>query len=247
MTHFVPNNKRYPLVKCLIDRTRKISSEKFIFDDLAELKSIFLSNGYPSRLLDKLFSFREKEIMIGPQKCPVYLKLPWIGQISESHFEKSLKNIIQKTFYSSKLRCIFSTKSILPSTPKDSLPALLSSNVVYEFKCECGARYVGRTSQRLGERIKQHIPSTIRNKPVPTRQQPKRACHSKQEITCSSAIGKHLLENGTCAEAYSDTQFRVLAKCRTLMSLRIKEAIYIKLSKPPLCRQKEFVFKLSLF
>ena len=32
--------------------------------------------------------------------------------------------------------------------------------------------YVGRTTQRLGDRIKHHIPSNIRNKTAPQREQP---------------------------------------------------------------------------
>jgi len=33
--------------------------------------------------------------------------------------------------------------------------------------CHCDSRYVGRTSQRLEERIKQHIPKSITNPPTP--------------------------------------------------------------------------------
>lgn len=147
---FCPRRQKISLIKCLIDRIHKISSEKFVGKDLADLKSIFLSNGYPGRLLDKIFyqSNQVKEKFIGLEKCPVYLKLPWLGQISENYFEKTLKLVTEKTFFASKLRCIFSTRTILPPTPKESISAFSSSCVVYEFNCECGSRYVGRTSQR---------------------------------------------------------------------------------------------------
>ena len=36
---------------------QKISSEKFLEKNLANLKSIFLSNGYTGWLLDKLFAY----------------------------------------------------------------------------------------------------------------------------------------------------------------------------------------------
>lgn len=219
------------------------------YRDLKNLKSIFLSNGYPGRLLDKLFcsSSNNTDNFIGPQKCPVYLKLPWIGQIAETHYERELKNITEKTFRSAKLRCIFSTRTILAPTPKDSLPAFSTSSVIYEFKCECDSRYVGRTSQRLGDRVKQHIPSTIRNQTLPMRKQPGRKCRQNQEIECDSAIGKHLLMNKSCADAYSDAKFRILQKCRSTFSLKTMEAIFIKLNDPVLCRQKQFVFQLALF
>ena len=246
---FCPKQQKIALVKCLINRTRKISSDRFIEKDLADLRQIFLSNGYPAKLLDKLFHTitYNKEKPIGPQKCPVYLKLPWIGPISENYFSKALKQTIEKTFFAAHLRCIFSTKSILSPTPKDPLPASSSSCVVYEYKCECGARYVGRTTKRLDERIKQHVPNRILKNIVPTRQQPKRQCNLISVANCDSSIGKHLLENKKCAETYSNSQFKVLSKCRSLFSLKIYESMYIKLGQPDLCKQKEFIFTLALF
>ena len=97
---FSPKRQKISLIKCLINRTQKISSVKFLEKDLVNLKSIFLSNGYPGRLLDKLFDYNNnnKEKFIGPEKCPVYLKLPWLGDISENYFEKALKNTMEKTF-----------------------------------------------------------------------------------------------------------------------------------------------------
>ena len=41
----------------------------------------------------------EKDKPIGPAKCPVYLKLPWIRQISET-FGQSIKLITEQTFLS---------------------------------------------------------------------------------------------------------------------------------------------------
>ena len=225
-----------------------MSSDRFLDRDLNDLKSIFLSNGYPGRLLDKLFcNLDNNNPYFGPNKCPVYLKLPWIGPIAENHFQYALKNITERTFYAAKLRCIFSTRTILAPTPKDALPAFSTSSVIYEFKCECDARYVGRTSQRLGDRIKQHIPSTIRNKTLPLRKQPMRECRQHLQIECDSAIGAHLLSNKSCADAYTNDRFRVIHKCKSTFSLKTMEALCIKLSDPVLCRQKQFVFKLALF
>ena len=113
------------------------------------------------------------------------------------------------------------------------------------FKCECGSRHVGRT-QRLSERIKQHVPSVIRKKTVPLRNKPKRHCTSAQTINCDSAIGQHL-SNRCCANTYSDSKFIILAKCRSAFFLKIMESMYIKFNDPDLCRQKEFVFSLALF
>ena len=171
-----------------------------------------------------------------------------LGDISENYFERALKNATEKTFFATKLRCIFSTRIILRPTPKDSLPAFSSSCVVYDFKCECGFCYVGTTTKGLSERIKQHVPRSIRrNKTVPLWQQPKRQRTSAQTINCDSAIGRHLLSNRCCANTYLDSKFTILAKCRSAFLLKIMESMYIKFNDPDLYRQKEFVFSLALF
>ena len=59
---------------------------------------------------------------------------------------------------------VYSTRAMLPSAKKDSVPTTQKSCVVYEFSCRCEARYVGRTTQRLADRIKQHVPTSIRKK-----------------------------------------------------------------------------------
>ena len=50
---------------------------------------------------------------------------------------------------------------MLTTCVKDSLPTESLSNVVYLFNCACGHSYVGRTMQRLEERIKQHVPKSL--------------------------------------------------------------------------------------
>ena len=51
---------------------------------------------------------------------------------------------------------------MLISAKKDSVPTTQKSCVVYEFLCQCEARYAGRTTQRLADRII-HVPSSIIN------------------------------------------------------------------------------------
>ena len=41
------------------------------------------------------------------------------------------------------------------------LPVSYQSNIVYQFLCLCDSQYVGRTSQRVQQRIKQHVLETI--------------------------------------------------------------------------------------
>jgi len=82
-------------------------------------------------------------------------------------------------------------------TKKDMLPYHHQNNVIYQFVFHCDSRYVGCTSERLEERIKQHIPKSITNPPTP---------HIRQSLPCpgkdtspwqlhESAIAQHLLDN----------------------------------------------------
>ena len=161
-------------------------------------------------------------------------------------FEKQIKKAITKCYATVSPRLVFSSRKIIPSIRKDSVPTTQNSLVVYEYSCRCDARYVGRTSQRLCDRVKQHVPSSIRNKTVPQREQPSRASKPKSSLKHDSAIGQHLLDNPECAKAYSENCFRIIGRARSTFHLAILESVYIKTRDPLLCRQKEFVFALGL-
>ena len=93
---------------------------------------------------------------------------------------------------------------MLPSAKKDCVPGTQKSCVLYEFSCRFEARYVGRPTQILADRIKQHVPASIRKKSNTVREQP--SCIGKKnnsKIDCESAIGQHLIANPECAKAYA--------------------------------------------
>ena len=56
---------------------------------------------------------------------------------------------------------VYSSNELLSATNKNALPALQKSNVIYQFSCHCDSQYVGHTSQKLQNRIKQHVPKSI--------------------------------------------------------------------------------------
>ena len=64
---------------------------------------------------------------------------------------------------------------------------------------------------------------------------------------CACAIACHLAANNECCLSYDDSDFRVLARCRSKHHLNILEAMYIHDLKPVLCKQKSFVANLTLF
>ena len=159
-----------------------------------------------------LFNSKSKK---GQQKCPVYLKLPWIGKLS-LNFEKQTKIAINRCYQAVELH-IISTRKILNAIHKDVLPSLQQSMVIYQYVCRCDCWYMGQTSQRLQDRINQHILRCIRSDKRPTKNLHNRECKitSTPNVYCDSAIGQHLLENEECAKHYNDAQFSILATARS--------------------------------
>ena len=95
--------------------------------------------------------FQQKKTF-GPEKCPLYQKWLWIGNVS-SKFENQISKAITSCLYAVKPCVVYNTRVMLPSAKKDSVPTTQKSCVVYEFSFQCEARYVGRTMKRLADRI----------------------------------------------------------------------------------------------
>ena len=155
------------LIKTLVHMALMISSTTKLDSELATIEQYLIDNGYPEDVLvscikEKLANI-SSEKRFGPKKCPIYMKLPWIGSVS-SKFENQINKAITSCFYAVKPSAVYNTKVTLPSVKKESVPTTQKSCVIYEFPCRCEARYVGRTRQRLADRIKQHVPTSIRKK-----------------------------------------------------------------------------------
>ena len=119
---------------------------------------------------------------------------------------------------------------------------LRKSFVGYEFSCRFEVRYVGRTMQRLADRIKQHVPTSIRAKNTIIREQPPRMCRNNNpKMACDSAMGQLPFANPECAKTYSDDNFRIIGQARSSFHLSVLESVYIKTENPVLCKQKEFI------
>ena len=157
-------------------------------------------------------------------------------------FEKQITSAVKRCFFSVEPRVIFTTRQFLPATKKDVLPSHHHSNVIYQFVCHCDSPYVRRTSQRLKERIKQHVPRYITNPPaLNNRQSLYRSCkaNTRPQQFHESAIGQHLLDNAQCALHYNNDKFSFLARGRSSFHLSALESTFIKSLNPFLCKQKK--------
>ena len=149
------------------------------------------------------------EKVFGPKKCPVYTKLPYVGDAS-FRFEVQILEAIDRCHSTVDSRVIFESHRMLPEVQKDVKTAINLSNVVYEFACECDARYVGRTSQRLVDRMRQHIPLAIRKctDRCSGRCEPKRIRKANEpKLESGSTIGT--LNSVECDNSYNEDYFRI--------------------------------------
>ena len=176
-----------------------ICTKSKLNEEIKHIKNILLDNGYPESIIDCNISKKIAQFSMpkrfGPEKCPVYLRVPWIGKASIG-LDKNFKTAVESCFGSVTTRVVFTSKRMLPVARKDVLPTTLKNSVVYEYSCHCDSRYVGRTSQRLQDKIKQHVPKWLQQQAKrPTRSQPGRSCKLKRNNPdCDSAVGQHLLD-----------------------------------------------------
>ena len=238
---------------CKFHKALVICSKSTLENELSNIRSTLINNGYSEAVINTVMTKKMNQFcrptQFGPKKCPVYLHLPWLGNVS-LRYEMQIKTAVTRCYFAVEPCIVYTTRQLLPAAKKDVLPAFHQSNIVYQFLCHCDSRYMGRTSQRLQQRIKQHVPKTILQKHISQdRSTLARSCkpiRSFKTETSFSAIGQHLLQNPTCAHEYNDNKFSILARGRTSFHLSTLEATYIKTSKPNLCKQKEFVYVLKI-
>ena len=245
---YSPTRYKMNLVRTLTNRIVRICSPSVVDKELVTLCDIFLKNGYPGHILDRLITLDSPKRPIGPKRCPLIIHLPWLGRQTEQ-LVKRMNNAIRLTYFAGEVCPVYhSSKSF--GLPKDVLPSPSQSNLVYLFECRhCASRYVGKTSQRLGDRIKQHVPRHIINETEPGKKRrgrpPKERSNPGEGY--QSAIAEHLAINAACRQLYDDRDFKIISRGRTKSHLNVLEAMYIYVMNPVLCKQKMYVTNLSLF
>ena len=206
-----------------------------------------MKNGYPGPLIDKVFKTEINRLdhikPYGPEKCPVLLILPYVGQKS-TQIERNIKKMTEKVYFSAKPRVIFTSSAVLSPRGKDLISNKEKSCVVYTFECCCSDSYIGQTSRHLETRIKEHVPKCVREH---IKNSPKTTSIATLNAINRSSIAEHLIKNPICGKNFNDSSFKILRSTANNFDLIKIEAIYIHLNKPKLCKQKEFDYSVSLF
>jgi hypothetical protein len=234
---FVPLSQKRNLIRCLTERAIKICSDDCLQEELNFLKELFLLNGYPQKFIVKTIeSTQKRPSLYSAEKKKVFINLPFKGDSMAEVITRRLVHSIGMTYMAANLHLSFSSTPLIRLRLKDKLPNSTTSFCVYSFACSCRASYVGRTTRRLSDRIREHVPSSL---------------GTGTKKPSSSAITSHLVE--TDHTVNRDNSFEVIyrvplnrSRAIRLRLLSIAEAIGIRLRNPELCVQKRLLRPLNL-
>ena len=213
-THFLsftPFKYKIGLIRTLFDRAYKICSSWSLFHiEIENIVRMLSMNGYSrnftysiiNKELDKRMNNEEKPVYEGPEGLKIYIKLPYIGDMSYKVNECIRKGL------SGKFELIFSnsySKLNQKFKFKDCQPKHLRSNLVYEITCSCGRRYVGETCRALKTRFDEHMKTSGSN---------------------MTEVGKHLSSSSSCKITFDDC--KILTYESNQYRRKLKESLFIQ-------------------
>ena len=97
---------------------------------------------------------------------------------------------------------------------------------------------MGKTSQRFGERIKQHVPKHLVNAPTS-----KKRCSRPPKVRkkpaegYQSAIACYLAANEDCHKSFQEYDLSILCRWRSKHHQDVLEAMFIHVLRPKICKQ----------
>ena len=95
-----------------------------LLSEIKQIKLLLNKNGYPQELVNKTIHLHLKSLnrirTIGPEKCVVTLKVPFINKSSEM-LENKIRQLIRNTYYAANPRIVFTSKPLLTPGGKDSV------------------------------------------------------------------------------------------------------------------------------
>ena len=141
---------------------------------LKKLKIIWLKNGYPLKVIEKLVSkffnklFIPKKVFHTVPRMQLFISLNYLGQQS-LFIKKRWEKMVKEQLPFCKINIVFSSKNRLGNsfTYKDKIPQNLKSLVLYKFSCRnCNISYIGKSIRHFQIRYSEHLGiSFLTNKP----------------------------------------------------------------------------------
>ena len=212
---YCTQKRKVNLIRTLCDRAIKICSTTELDAEVNKISTILQENGFPEHLVKSTIKRRMQNEppaetpTFGPDLQTISIKLPFLGKTSH-RMEAEVNKLVRRCYNSARARAIFTSSVNFSPANKDHIPMLNKSAVIYRFECHCGNDYVGKTSRRFVDRIKEHVPPCVKNfirDPFDNYLQETTLCNASKK----SSVAKHLLENfDTCGKKYSVDKFRIL-------------------------------------
>ncbi|CAH8524172.1 unnamed protein product [Dicrocoelium dendriticum] len=237
---FAPIQYKRCLVKTLFNRARRICTDDCLESELLFITQTLRANGYPEAFIRFHGQLKEnRPTVLTVPKLSVYLQLPFKGDIVAAQLESRVHTAIRRAFNAAKFCPIWETRKLPMPPVKPTQPISATTHCIYQFVCNCGSSYIGRTDRSLGKRIGEHIPKWIAK--LSTQEAGEREKVSKMP---ASSIAKHLLESGHQVDPRST--FTVIYRNDNPKVLRFAEAVALNRHRPILCVQKQLTVSLKL-
>ena len=144
----------------MLHRERDCCSNNDLFkQSLEELTEVLVRNGYPKKLIESKIKIFLSDDQKPERPERIYtLSLEFNSASMEPYVNcllKKMKNVVPQFL----VNVAYKTKPVshlFSTNYKAKIPHEETSNVVYNFKCECGSQYVGQTGRTLEERAREH-------------------------------------------------------------------------------------------
>ena len=152
-------------------------------------------------------------------------------------FAKCITVAVGKCYFSTAVRVNFLNRTAFVSMRKDVLPPHHINLVIYKYTCSCGSDYIGRTSNRLDLRIKQHFPACILNLELK---------RSQLVNISGSSIEDHMINSRGCVADFDVNRFSIVSRSHLLYHLKALETLYVRSRQPSLCKQRDCLLGLNV-
>ena len=213
-----------------IDRATACSTPEHRATALQQTCEKLLSNGYSDSWIKTTKNLAKKKNKKQRSRPIFVMKIPFLTDA----FNHSVQNLLDK--HGIPARLVNPRGKTLREFTRKPTPGSTSTNVcksrtcpapticqrtsvVYQAECKhCGSKYIGMTTRKLHDRIREHVLSAKRGSE-------------------ESAIGEHYKENHPGMQP--NLTFTIIRHQRDELRLHIEEAMAIKLNKPDLNRRQE--------
>ena len=110
---FCPMKRKTNLILTLVHRALVICLKSTFQNEHSNIRTILINNGYPEAVINTIITKKINQFcrptQLGPKKRPVYLHLPWLGNVS-MRYEMQIKTAVKRCYFAVEPRIVCTTK-----------------------------------------------------------------------------------------------------------------------------------------